>query len=127
MAPNRSKARNAIRQFHQRRIFMLSIKNPKVVLSVLTLATTIAASAAGVYAADNRVVSVPEQDGSYCHMQFPAIQSSTLASRHPALKSGQSGDVVDYYGSCDHDPVGRDEVISQRHDEERRWQNDYES
>ena len=106
---------------------MLSIKNPKAALSVLILAATIGTSAAGVYAADNRGVTVPDQAGSYCHMQFPAIQSSTLASRHPQLKSARSVDLIDYYGACDHNPRGRDEVTSQRHDEERRWQNDYES
>jgi hypothetical protein len=127
MAPDRPKALRAIQRFHHRRILMLFSKNPKAALSALTLAITIGASAAGAYAGDNRVANVPEQEGSYCHMQFPAMQSRTLASSHPQLKSAQSGDVIDYYGACDHNPQGRDEVISQRHDEERRWQNDYES
>ena len=106
---------------------MLSIKNAKAALSLLTLTAAIGVSGSAIYAMENGVTKVPEQEANYCHMQFPAIRLSSLASRHPQLKSAGSGDVIDYYGSCDHNPRGRDEVISQRHDEERRWQNDYES
>jgi len=105
---------------------MLSSKNRKNALSALTLATTLAISATAVYAQDNRVTKALDQDGSYCHMQFPAMRSSTLATGHPQLKSADTGDVIDYYGACDHNPQGRDERLSQRHEEERRWQNDYE-
>lgn len=102
-------------------------KKAKIALSILSLAGTVAWSAAAVYAMDaDRITKVREQEGSYCHMRFPAMLSSTLASDHPRLKSARSGDTVDYYGSCDHNPQGRDELISQRHDRERRWQNDYE-
>jgi hypothetical protein len=56
----------------------------------------------------------------YCHMTFPAIRPSTLDAKHPALKNPASGDIIDFYGSCDESPVGKDQVISQRHQDESR-------
>jgi hypothetical protein len=32
------------------------------------------------------------------------------------MKDPKEGDIVDYYGSCDHDPLGKDEVLRQRAD-----------
>jgi len=52
--------------------------------------------------------------GTYCHLHFPAIQPNTLSSDKPLLKSKDSGDIVDFYGPCDHDPVGYDEVCRQK-------------
>jgi hypothetical protein len=54
------------------------------------------------------------KEGTFCHLRFPAIQPNTLASNKPLLKSKDSGDIVDFYGACDHDPVGYDEVCKQR-------------
>jgi hypothetical protein len=106
---------------------MFIMKSAKISLSLLVLAATLGASAANTKAEDGLISKVPEQEGSYCHLKFPAIRPSTLAAIHPQLKSAQSGDIVDYYGACDHDPRSRDEVISQRHEEEHRWAIDYES
>jgi len=52
--------------------------------------------------------------GSYCHLKFPAIRENTLFWDRPVLKDASSGDIIDYYGSCDHDPLGQDEIESQR-------------
>jgi hypothetical protein len=41
------------------------------------------------------------------------------------LKSAGTGDVIDFYGPCDHDPTGKDEVASQKQEEQRRWEDDY--
>jgi hypothetical protein len=106
---------------------MLIIKPATISLSLLILAATVGASATNIKAEDGLIIKVPEQEGSYCHLKFPAIRPSTLAARHPQLKSARSGDIVDYYGACDHAPLSRDEVISQRHEEEHRWAIDYES
>lgn len=106
---------------------MFTIHNPKIALSVLVFAATVGASVTGGNAADGFLTKVPAPEGSYCHMQFPAIRPSTLASKHPQLKSSQTGDRIDYYGACDHDPLGRDEVLTQRQDDVRRWGSDYES
>jgi hypothetical protein len=52
--------------------------------------------------------------GSYCHLQFPAIREETLSWDRPVLKDPSSGDIIDFYGSCDHDPLGKDEIQSQK-------------
>ena len=52
--------------------------------------------------------------GSYCHLTFPAIREDTLSSDRPVLKDPSEGDIVDFYGPCDHDPLGKDEIESQR-------------
>ena len=105
---------------------MLYVKKIKNFLFITALSAGVFASA-GVHAADSGITTIPAVEGSYCHMRFPALRSSTLASRNPQLKGARSGDIIDYYGACDHDPQGRDEVTSQRLDEQQRWQNDYES
>ena len=58
--------------------------------------------------------------GTYCHLKFPAIESSTLDSKTPKLKPASSGDIVDFYGRCDYDPVGYDEVCRQKAQREKR-------
>lgn len=50
----------------------------------------------------------------YCHLRFPAIQESTLNSDNPALKDASSGDIIDFYGSCDYDPTGETAVHDQK-------------
>lgn len=52
--------------------------------------------------------------GSYCHMKYPAIREQTLGTAHPVLKEAESGDIIDFYGPCNHDPLGKDEVQAQR-------------
>ena len=63
---------------------------------------------------------------SYCHEKFPAIRPSTLDTDHPTLKSSDTGDVIDYYGSCDESPLGKDQIQEQKLEEQHRWQSDYE-
>jgi hypothetical protein len=66
-------------------------------------------------------VSTP---GSYCHLRFPAIREDTLASNRPVLKDAREGDIIDFYGSCDHDPLGKDEIESQRQQAAEQYDND---
>src|SRR5262245_16872147 len=49
---------------------------------------------------------------NYCHMQYRAIRDETLSSDERAPKS--DSDIIDYYGPCDHDPMGEDEAANQR-------------
>lgn len=46
-------------------------------------------------------------------------REGTLGSRHPQLRDAQSGDIIDFYGPCDENPTGKDQVIEQRSYEER--------
>ena len=69
----------------------------------------------GVPAASGQegVVKVPADATSYCHMKFPPIREDTLFSSNPVLNES-AGNIIDFYGSCDHDPRGADEVDTQR-------------
>lgn len=83
-------------------------------VSMLVLAGSLAGSAM----AANDGVLVKEQAGeNYCHMRFPAIRRSTLATDHPQLKSAQTGDVIDLYGPCDQNPTGKEQILEQKHEE----------
>ena len=62
--------------------------------------------------------------GSYCHLTFPAIREDTLSSDRPVLKDPSEGDIIDFYGSCDHDPLGNDEIKSQKRRAADRYEND---
>ena len=63
---------------------------------------------------------------SYCHLKFPAIRAQTLDSDHPVLKDSSGGDIIDYYGPCDEDPLGKDQVHEQKLDNYHNFQRDYE-
>jgi hypothetical protein len=80
----------------------------------------------GAMAAEGIIEKVPDTSGSYCHEKFPAIQERTLGTDHPTLKGSTTGDVIDFYGPCDEDPVGKDQVSQQRLDARHRFANDYE-
>ena len=62
--------------------------------------------------------------GSYCHEKFPAIRQSTLDDNNPTLKDSSTGDVIDFYGPCDENPVGKDQVQAQRIENEHRLEMD---
>jgi len=69
---------------------------------------------------------VSSDEGAYCHMKFPAIRPRTLAGNHPQLKNSSTGDLIDFYGACGESPTGKDQVISQRQEEQLRFGRDYE-
>ena len=77
--------------------------------------------------AEDGVISKQESTpDSYCHEKFRAVRPSTLDADNPTLKSSESGDVVDYYGSCDESPLGQDQIQEQRLEAQHRWASDYE-
>jgi hypothetical protein len=51
--------------------------------------------------------------GSYYHLKFPAIKAATLGNDQPVLLSADT-DVIDFYGPCDEDPRGKDQVWDQK-------------
>ena len=91
-------------------------------LTMLVLASTMAGTA---LAADG-VLTKQEAGENYCHMKFPAIRPRTLDTDHPALKSSQTGDVIDYNGSCDEAPTSADQVLEQKHEESFMFGRQYE-
>lgn len=66
------------------------------------------------------------REGSYCHLRFPAMKPSTLDSAKPQLKPASSNDIVDYYGACDYDPVGKEAVIRQKQLRDEALDNQYQ-
>jgi hypothetical protein len=63
--------------------------------------------------ADESIVKTPLDLPGYCHMQFPEMRADTLGWDRPLLDE-TSGNIVDFYGSCAHDPTGADEIRTQR-------------
>jgi hypothetical protein len=59
-------------------------------------------------------------------MRFPAIRPSTSASAKPTLKPVSSNNIIDFYGPCDYDPVGKEEVLKQKQMYEQRLDNQYQ-
>jgi hypothetical protein len=89
----------------------------KLRMTILSTVLLLGAMGPNVASASDDVMIVSKDalvTGSYCHMKFPAIREETLATAHPMLKEAGSGDIIDFYGSCDHDPLGIDEVQSQK-------------
>jgi hypothetical protein len=48
------------------------------------------------------------------HLRFPAIREETLSWDRPVLKDPSSGDIIDFYGPLDHDPLGEEEIRTQK-------------
>ena len=88
------------------------MKSIKALLSVVFLTGAMGLSAMSV-AADGVISKDVIAEGSYCHMKFPAIREKTLDWNRPALKDASSADIIDFYGPCDHDPLGKDEIQAQ--------------
>lgn len=91
-------------------------------LSVLLLIGSLGASVAK--AADGILLKQDDPPGSYCHLKFPAIRQSTLGDGQPQLKPSSTGDIIDFYGPCDENPLGKDEIRSQRIEHEHEWEYD---
>ena len=49
----------------------------------------------------------------YCHLKVPPIREDSLSWDRPVLNEN-AGNSIDFYGPCDHDPTGPDEVRAQR-------------
>jgi hypothetical protein len=59
------------------------------------------------------ILRVPDANAAYCHMKFPAVREDSLSWAHPVFDDG-AVHAVDFYGSCDYDPLGIDELRTQR-------------
>lgn len=95
------------------------MKTMKPLLSTLLL--TVAFGAAAAAADTQGIISRVElAGGGYCHLKFAPIVERTLGTAHPALKDPALGDVIDFYGPCDHDPLGKEEIWAQKLDHKRR-------
>ena len=99
------------------------MKTVKLLLSVLFLAGAMGSSVASAASGEGVISKDALTEGGYCHIEFPAIEERTLSWKHPVLKQG---DIIDFYGPCDHDPLGKEEVQSQALEMQHRFERDYE-
>ena len=100
------------------------MKSIKLLLSVVFLTGAVGLSAMSP-AADGGISKDVMTEGGYCHMKFPAIREDTLAWKHPVLEDASSGNIIDFYGPCNHDPLGKDEIHAQLLDLQHRRARDY--
>jgi hypothetical protein len=98
------------------------MNNMKLVISVLFLGAAIGLS--GTSARSESIISKDVlSEASYCHTKFESIREDTLASSQPVLKD--SDDIVDFYGACNHDPLGKEEIQSQKIEMQHRLESEY--
>ena len=109
-------AENKERKVQKGAIPMARLKPLGVLLFFIEIFLSISSLA---WAAEKFISKVPNSDGTYCHLKFPAISESTLFSDRPVLKDPSEGDVRDFYGPCDYDPLGKEEIRRQRADHQR--------
>jgi hypothetical protein len=72
-----------------------------------------------VSAAEVVTSKAPSPSGS-CHLKFPPIREDTLFSDRPVLKDPSNGDMIDFYGPCNYDPLGRESILRQRFEYRQR-------
>ena len=89
------------------------MKNFKANLSMLLVVGVLGTSGVAL-AADDVEVEGQLAPGSYCHEKFPAMTERILDDNQPQLKQSTTGDVVDYYGPCDENPTGKDQIATQK-------------
>jgi len=62
---------------------------------------------------------------NYCHLKFPAIREETLSGDRPVLQDAKSGEIIDFYGPCNFDPLGKEAVQAQRLQWSQRLDREY--
>ena len=101
------------------------MKSKELLSSVLLLAGTFALNNAPVWGAEGIISKVAADAGSnYCHLKFTAIREETLYWDRPILKDPSEGDIIDFYGPCDYDPLGKAEILRQRDEWQRNLRRD---
>jgi hypothetical protein len=102
---------------------VIKMNNMKLVVGLLFFGGVIGLS--GTWARAEGVISKEvSSEGSYCHAKFETIRDETLASSQPVLKDVD--DIVDFYGACDHNPLGKKEIRDQKIEAQHRFAADYE-
>ena len=82
------------------------MKNFKSRIAVALLGAALGFSTSPAMAADG-IIFKAEVSPGYCHMQYPALVENF---DNPVLQDSGSLDIIDFYGPCDHDPLGKDAV-----------------
>jgi hypothetical protein len=78
----------------------------------LLLSSTLFLAAPAVEA-EEVISRVPRDRTVYCHPKFPTMRVDAMSMDH-AILDPLAGNVADFYGPCDYDPAGLDEIRVQR-------------
>jgi hypothetical protein len=78
-------------------------------------------------AAERNVSKDTGPSAQYCHLKFPAITEESLFTDRPVLKSPSDGDIIDFYGPCNFDPLGKESIMQQRADLQRERRRQYDN
>jgi len=97
------------------------VNSMKIAMPFLSAALLIG----GFVTASNADVVSKTELTNYCHLRLPAISEESLATNNPVLKGPDSGDIIDFYGPCNENPVGQDQVEAQKLEKQHRWQNEF--
>ena len=62
--------------------------------------------------------------GSYCHEKFHPMTGQSLDTDKPVVNN--SGATIDFYGSCNENPLDQDQIHDQKLQAQHRFANDYE-
>ncbi len=89
------------------------MKRINTLVGITLLGATLGLGAAPAGAVNGLLLKVEVFPG-YCHLRIPPIEEQTLSWDHPVLQDASTTDIIDFYGPCDHDPLGREEVQNQR-------------
>jgi hypothetical protein len=111
-----------IEKKHRREENMLRLRIVRLVLFV-----ALALSGSLLWAAEGIVSKVADPSGSSCHLKFPAIKEETLNWARPVLKDPSDGDIIDFYGACNYDPLGKEAILQQRLEYRQRMRREYRS
>lgn len=90
------------------------MKRVKTIYLVLALSPAGCMTFLPVAPPEGIVSRTPIEGTNYCLSRFPAIREDTLFSSHPKLKDPNDGDLVIFFGPCDYDPLGSEEINRQR-------------
>jgi hypothetical protein len=99
----------------------ISYGSPNALFAGLVCAATFLNCASLVAAATGIIFKNADPSGQYCHLKFPAITRESLSTDRPVLKDASEGDIIDFYGPCDHDPLGKAEIDRRKADRRRQF------
>jgi len=89
------------------------MKSVNTLVGIALLGATLGITPAPAGAAQHSAFLVKvEVFPGYCHMQFPAIEENSIGGRS-VLQDASTTDIIDFYGPCNYDPLGRNEVQTQ--------------
>ncbi len=90
------------------------MKTLRLLLFISALMAVLGILPGPAQAKDGVLSKVQSGQTNYCHLHYPAIREETLSWSTPVLKEPTTGDIIHFYGPCDRDPHGKEEVQSQR-------------